>query len=115
MATTRDVELFLKRFYQKVKVFGMMFRDDRGKNTAALAELDITPQYRESVVLSLSVEDYIEGPVEDTLNRLGEMWVFGKDVKNREVYIKISLGKENSHTICISFHVAESKLKYLFK
>ncbi len=75
-------KLFLKRFYQKVKVFGMIFRDDREKFTAALTELDITPKYRESVILSLSAEDYIEGPKEDTLKRLGEMWVAGKDVKN---------------------------------
>lgn len=28
----------------------------------------------------------------DELSKLGEMWVFGKDVKGREVYIKIMLG-----------------------
>lgn len=115
MATREEVETFLCRFYQKVKVFGIVFRDDRGKNAATLAELDITPRYRENVVLNLTVDDYIEGPVEDILNRCGEMWVFGKDVKGREVYIKISLGRENAYTICISFHIAERKLKYLFK
>ncbi len=115
MPSKTDVEGFLNRFYQKVAVFGMVFRDDRDKNRQALAELDITARYRENVVLSLSTEDYIEGPVEDLLNKIGDLWVFGKDVKGKEVYIKISMGKENSHTICISFHVAEHKLKYLFK
>ncbi len=30
--TYEDVENFLKRFYQKVKVFGLIFRNDRVKN-----------------------------------------------------------------------------------
>lgn len=33
------------------------------------------------------VDDYVQGPVIDELNRLGEMWVFGKEVKAREIYI----------------------------
>ena len=41
--------------------------------------------------------------------------VFGKDVKGREVFIKITLGYENGQTICISFHLAEYPLKYPFK
>lgn len=36
--------------------------------------------------------DYSEGPITDELNKHGEMWVFGKDVKGTEVYIKISMG-----------------------
>ena len=43
------------------------------------------------------------------------MWVFGKEVKNREVYIKISMGKANEETICISFHIAEHQIMYPFK
>lgn len=43
------------------------------------------------------------------------MWVFGKDVRGNEVYIKITLGKPNSHTICISFHKAEHPMSYPLK
>lgn len=32
MATKEEVELFLSKFIQKVKVFGIVFRDNRGKN-----------------------------------------------------------------------------------
>lgn len=31
MATKEEVEHFLSQFNQKVKVFGLVFRDDRGK------------------------------------------------------------------------------------
>ena len=70
MATKEEVELFLSKFIQKVKVFGIVFRDDRGKNMQTLLELEITPKYREDVIMNLDPEDYVEGPIEDTLNKI---------------------------------------------
>lgn len=115
MITEGDVQRFLNSFHEKMKVFGIVYRDDRGKNQRALEELEIIPSYRKIVIESLKVEDYVQGPVVDELNKLGEMWVFGKDVKNREVYIKIMLGGVNRQTICISFHIAEHPLMYPLK
>lgn len=105
----------MEQFNAKVKVFGIIFRDDRPKNKEALQQLDITPMQRELIVKSLQIQDYVEGPVIDVLNQQGEMWVFGKDVKGREVYIKITLGYQNGQTICISFHIAEHPMLYPFK
>lgn len=115
MATKEEVELFLSKFIQKVKIFGIVFRDDRGKNMQTLLELEITPKYREDVIMNLDSEDYVEGPIEDTLNKKGEMWVFGKEVSGRDIYIKISMGISNSSAICISFHIAEYRITYKFK
>lgn len=115
MSTKAEVERFLSQFYEKLKIFDIIFRDDRGKNAQALAELDITPRYRLEVIKDIKVEDYSEGPIVDTLNKCGDLWVFGKDVKGNEVYIKISLGIPNGRTICISFHKAERAMKYPFK
>ena len=109
MLTSGEVQNFLEQFHTKMKVFGIIYRDDRGKNQKALEELEIVPSYRKVVIESLTV------PVVDTLNRLGEMWVFGKDVKGREVYIKIMISENECQTICISFHLAETPLKYPFK
>lgn len=113
--TKEDVQSFLEQFHEKMKVFGIIYRDDRGKNQKALEELEIVPSFRKVVIANLTAEDYVEGPVIDTLNRLGEMWVFGKDVKNREVYIKIMISDYGGQTICISFYLAEAPLKYPFK
>ena len=115
MATKEQVEAFLYRLKEKIQIFDIIFRDDRQKNKEALQQLDITPMQRELIVKSLQVQDYVEGPVIDVLNRQGEMWVFGKDVKGREVYIKITLGYQNGQTICISFHLAEHPMQYPFK
>lgn len=115
MVTIEDVKTFLEQFNIKAQVFGILFRDDRPKNRETLLQLEITHLQREMIVKSLQVKDYVEGPVIDALNKKGEMWVFGKDVKGCEVYIKITLGYENGQTICISFHIADHPLEYPFK
>ena len=66
-ATKEDVQRFLNQMKEKIKVFGIMYRDDRGKNAQALINLEITPKYRDTVIINLEVEDYSEGPVIDTL------------------------------------------------
>lgn len=115
MVTIEEVRAFLDQFNAKVQVFGILFRDDRPKNLEALQILEITPLQREFIVKNLAENDYVEGPLIDVLNKAGEMWVFGKDVKGQEVYIKIALGYQNGQTICISFHISDHPMQYPFK
>lgn len=115
MTTKDEVERFLKDFKQKTKIFQIVFFDDRGKNAQALLDLEISSNKRKEVIEKLKVEDYSEGPIEEKMRGLMPMWVFGKEVKKQEVYIKISMGRENSQTICISFHLAEHPMNYPLK
>ena len=115
MALREEVEVFLQSFHEKVEVFGILFRDDRAKNRNALFDLDITRFERMEVIKSIESEDYSEGPITDELNHGSEMWVFGKDVKDIEVYIKITMGGFNGRSICISFHRAEHPMNYPLK
>ena len=114
VASIEEVEKFLHRMKEKIRFFGIIYRDDRGKNMQTLATLEITPMFRDKVILKLGVEDYSEGPLIDSLNNFGELWVFGKDVKNNEVYIKISLDA-GTNALCISFHIAEYKMQFPYK
>ena len=102
MVAKEEVKRFLNQMKEKIKVFGIIYRDDRGKNAQTLIDLEITPKYRDSVIINIEVEDYSEGPVIDTLNQCGEMWVFGKNVKGQEVYIKITLGRDQVHHAFLS-------------
>lgn len=115
MATKQEVTAFLDGFHQKLGIWNILYRDDRGKNTQALADLEITPAHRDRVIKSLEPLDYSEGPIADTLNKGKEMWVFGKMVKGAEIYIKVTMGIAGSSVICISFHPAEKPMKYPFK
>ena len=98
-----------------MKVFGILFRDDREKNRKALFDLDISRLERLEIIKSIETEDYSDGPIADELNLGTEMWIFGKDVKGIEVYIKITMGGFNGRTICISFHRAERPMDYPLK
>ena len=98
-----------------MKVFGILFRDDREKNRIALFDLDISRLERLEIIKSIETEDYSDGPIADELNLGTEMWIFGKDVKGIEVYIKITMGGFNGRTICISFHRAERPMDYPLK
>lgn len=115
MASKHDVSTFLNDFKAKMKIFDVLFRDDRGINAQTLADLEIRPIDRKKVLENLVLEDYSEGPLEDTLYKSSDMWVFGKEVKNKEIYIKISIGYKGTSVICISFHIAEHTINYPFK
>jgi hypothetical protein len=115
MNDPHEVEKFLSCFKEKMEIWGILYRDDRGKNAQALLDLEISANYRTSVLRQLKVEDYSEGPVPDTLYKGSDMWVFGKIIRDKEVYIKISLGLENAEVIVMSFHIADHPIKYPLK
>ncbi|OKL42075.1 toxin [Pontibacter flavimaris] len=115
MVSREDVKRFLSDFHTKLSVFSILFRDERGKNSRALLELEITPTSRREIIEELELNDYCEGPLEDTLYGVAPMWVFGKVIRKKEVYIKVSMGRPGSNVICISFHVAEKPMVYPFK
>jgi hypothetical protein len=109
--TKQEVEQFLNQFNIKFDVWGIFYLN-RDKNNEALKALGITAKARDEIVRQLKSDDYVETLQADFFN---EMWVFGRDVDGSELYIKIALGQPNSNTICISFHVAEHPIKYVYK
>lgn len=120
MAKSKEVEHFLKEFKQKMKIWDVLFRDERGKNAQALADLELRPSDRKKVledlkVEDLKVEDYCQGPLEEILYKGADMWVFGRLIKKKLVYIKITMGSKGASTLCISFHVAEHDLTFPLK
>lgn len=76
-----------------MKIWDVLFRDDRGKNTQALVDLELRPIDRKAILEALETKDYSEGPLEEKLYGGAKMWVFGKTVKKKEVYIKITMGQ----------------------
>ncbi|WP_372750822.1 toxin [Labilibaculum sp.] len=115
MTDKEEVEAFLKSFHEKMKIFDILFRNDRLKNSQSLLNLELTPIKRREIIEQLMCTDYIEGPNPDTLHKGPDLWIFGKKIKKKDVYIKITMGFPNCSVICISFHVAEQTLKYVFK
>jgi len=73
------------------------------------------PDIKETL-LGLSVEDYCEGPCQDR-DQPGELWVFGKAIENKVVYIKLKLASFGPLRIVrvVSFHFAEYTLEHPFE
>lgn len=115
ISTFDEVEKFLSALFGKLTVCEIRFLDNRDKNLSTLVALDMPGIKRKDIIKTLTVEDYSEGPIKDVINLLGDMWVFGKDVKNKEIYIKISLGQVNKDVICVSFHFSEHPMSYPYK
>ncbi|MDD4970244.1 MAG: toxin [Paludibacter sp.] len=113
--TKEKIQKFLDDFHLKTRVFDIVFLDYRDKNFQSLLKLEISSFRRKEIIKALTVEDYSEGPLPDTLHHISEMWVFGKIEKKKNIYIKISMGVPNSQTICISFHIAEKNMYFPFK
>jgi hypothetical protein len=114
LATKPEVQQFLSDFKVKLSVYDIIFRDNRPKNSQALLSLEMSPMERRKVIEDLKVQDYSEGPLNDNLYGIASMWVFGKQIKKREFYIKISMGRPNSKVICISFHPSQHPMNYPF-
>jgi hypothetical protein len=115
MTSKQEVEKYLKGLKVKMEVFGILFLDDRGKNQQTLHDLEISPGKRKEIIANLKAEDYSEGPLKEKMRGILPMWVFGKEVKENEVYIKISMGMTNNSAVCISFHIAEYPINYPYK
>ncbi|MBS1552102.1 MAG: type II toxin-antitoxin system MqsR family toxin [Bacteroidetes bacterium] len=113
MKKDEEAEKFLQDLKAKIKVFDLIIAE-REKNRNTMSKLEIYQSDCKKHILALTKENYFKGPTKDK-EYGNEYWEFGKEIKGSEVYIKINFGKANKPVICISFHIAEHKIKYRFK
>jgi hypothetical protein len=88
----------------------------RHENNECLSQLGFRYPEIQEALLGLSVQDYCEGPCQDR-DQPGDLWIFGKVLENKSVYIKIKLASRGplKFVRIISFHFAEYTLDYPFK
>ncbi len=108
-ATEREIEEFLWEFSQ-IRVW---FVVEREKNIETRDLLGLSPMQIKDEIMSLGVSNYFSGPEPDDSGSEGEVWVFGKDIEERPIYIKLkvfttSRGAKGGK--CISFHVAAEEM-----
>lgn len=61
----------------------------------------------------LTIEEYSETKIDkDNLNP-PLLFVFGKNINNRQVYIKLKIiGNKSKHVLCVSFHYAKNTMTF---
>jgi hypothetical protein len=115
MASKDQIEAFLRDFKYKLGFWGLFIRTSRDKNFVTMTQLEYSIEDVKNELKGLEFRDYAEGPVEETLYKGADMWVFGKVIQSKEIYIKITMGQPSSKVLCISFHFAEGPLNYPYK
>lgn len=111
MSDKDAVSKFLEAFKLKKSLWGILI-DKRDKNRQTILDLELTGVAIEKIIDQLIVEDYSEGPLKEEWHGSKEMWVFGKNVKGQEVYIKITprISKVKCHLHFIPFSRASHAL-----
>lgn len=115
MAAKEEIERFLIDFKHKLGFWGLIFRSDRDKNFKTLTTLEYQIKDVKKELNELELANYSQGPVEEMFFGGAAMWIFGKSIQGKEVYIKITMGQASDCAICISFHFAEYMMKYPYK
>jgi len=89
---------------------------NRRENIDTLARMGLTKRNLKEEIMTLSVENYCQGPEPDR-DKPGVIWVFGKQIGAEEIYIKLKLAQVGSEKIakCISFHAADFPLCYPYR
>lgn len=115
-AQKKKVGEFLKEFKKIITTGRGLDIIPRRGYIDALAKLGLTKKNCKDEILTLSVADYSEGPIRDR-DRPGEIWVFGKCIGGKEVYIKLKIAHSGNEKIakCLSFHAAQHPLCFPFK
>ena len=108
----KRVRTFLREF-KRIAVDRGIDVIPRRKNNDALSELELTKKNRRDEILTLSVENYCSGPEPD-YDRPGEVWMFGKQIGNTNIYIKLKIAQVGYKKIskCLAFHPAEFPICY---
>lgn len=117
MSTDKEsVRSFLLLVKFAIQKGSWTFSTIRKKNIDTVTDLGISLRDVKDEILSLSVTNYCSGPLKDP-EMGGHVWVFGKAIGGKEIYIKIKLigNHRNQRVAILSFHPAERLLKYYFK
>ncbi|WCC43658.1 hypothetical protein PJW08_00545 (plasmid) [Tenacibaculum finnmarkense] len=115
MADKSVIKSFLQELKVTINSLGIIFSNRPKNSIQNLADLSITAKMRQEIILNLEVQDYSEGPLDETQYGGIEMWVFGRVIKSQEIYIKMTISKNTGGAVCISFHKAEHPMKFPFK
>lgn len=78
-----------------------------------IADLDYNAEDVVDRLKELTVSDYSETLIDKDDDKPPLLFVFGKDINNRQVYIKLKIkGEKSRRILCLSFHYAEYKMSF---
>jgi len=112
-----DILSFLSELKDALKNDCAIFFNQNQKNFSTLMKLDYDVSDVKRELLALEIQNYSETVFDTNNNDPPLLFVFGKMIMNKEVYIKLKVrahGK-NITTLCISFHFSEHSMNYPYR
>ena len=87
--------------------------DQKYSTPYTLLDLDYDANDVVDRLKELTIEEYSETKIDrDDLNP-PFLFVFGKDINNQLVYVKLKIkGEQHRHVLCVSFHYAKEKMTF---
>ena len=87
--------------------------DEKYSTPYTLLDLDYDISDVVDRLKELAIEEYSETLVDkDDLNP-PILFVFGKNINNKQVYVKLKVkGEQSRHILCVSFHYAKEKMLF---
>ncbi|WP_442870347.1 hypothetical protein [Anaerocolumna sp. AGMB13025] len=80
-----------------------------------LADLDYDSSDVLERVKELTVKDYSETLYDRDDDNPPLLFVFGKNINGKEIYIKLKVRDEKNKVICLSFHYAEYSMQHPYR
>jgi hypothetical protein len=79
----------------------------------SLLDLDYEAEDIVARLRELTVEEYSETKIDKDDVNPPLLFVFGKDIDHKTVYIKLKIkGDQHRHILCVSFHYAENPMNF---
>lgn len=80
------------------------------------AELGIDNNEIKEYLKKLTLQNYIETCDDERNKKTKAYYIFGINIKNKDIYIKIKIQSyDRKIVLCMSFHYAEYKLEFPYK
>ncbi len=117
IAQREEVEAFLQRVREAARNDRIRFWGERKKNRKCFIDLRLTENDVVGYLANLEIEDYCEGPAPDEKGNPRMIWVFGLQIRDVEIYVRLADRAVDSHDhcVCISFHPSEHPLTYPYR
>ena len=87
--------------------------DDQEFSTPyTLLDLDYDAEDVVNRLKELKVEEYAETKIDTDDINPPILFVFGKDINDRLIYVKLKIRDQQKQIVCVSFHYAKDKMQY---
>ena len=86
--------------------------DQKFSTPYTLLDLDYDATDVVNRLKELKVEEYSETKIDKDDVNPPILFVFGKDINNRLIYVKLKLRKQQKQVVCVSFHYAKDKMEF---